>query len=90
MRLHSLQHVPFEGLGAITRELAELGIVPVPIHLYRGDRLPAPAETDALIVMGGPMGVQDNALHPWLIDEKWLLRELLDRGTPLFGICLGA
>src|SRR5690606_17514289 len=41
-------------------------------------------------VMGGPMGVHDTADHPWLLPEKQRLREVLDTGIPVQGVCLGA
>jgi GMP synthase (glutamine-hydrolysing) len=44
----------------------------------------------AAMVFGGSMNVDEEEEHPWLHDEKRFLRELLDRGTPLLGICLGS
>jgi GMP synthase (glutamine-hydrolysing) len=45
---------------------------------------------DAVMVFGGAMHVDHEDEHPWLRDEKRLLRELLERGVPLLGVCLGA
>jgi GMP synthase (glutamine-hydrolysing) len=44
----------------------------------------------AVIVFGGAMHADQDHLHPWLRDENLLLEELLDRGVPLLGVCLGA
>jgi GMP synthase (glutamine-hydrolysing) len=44
----------------------------------------------AAMVFGGEMNVDQEEAHPWLRDEKRLLRELLGRGTPLLGVCLGS
>ena len=45
---------------------------------------------DALWVMGGPMDVWEEDIHPWLIDEKALIREAVEgRGMPFLGFCLG-
>jgi GMP synthase (glutamine-hydrolysing) len=44
----------------------------------------------AAMVFGGSMNVDDEDEHPWLRDEKSFLRELLDRGTPTLGVCLGS
>lgn len=41
-----------------------------------------------LLVLGGLMGVHDD--DPWLEPERTLLREAVDRGVPVLGICLGA
>ncbi len=90
MRIHALQHVPFEGLAAIGPVLDRLGSDVVSVRLFAGDRLPSADETDAVIVMGGPMGVDDGQAHPWLGNEKHFLRDVIDRDIPLLGICLGA
>ncbi|MCW3064918.1 MAG: Glutamine amidotransferase class-I [Solirubrobacterales bacterium] len=52
---------------------------------------PAPrGEHDAVVVLGGSMNVDDERDHAWLAPEKALLRDLLARGTPILGVCLGA
>jgi GMP synthase (glutamine-hydrolysing) len=53
---------------------------------------PAPslAGYDAVLVFGGGMHVDQEDSHPWLRPEKALLRDALDRGVPLLGICLGS
>jgi GMP synthase-like glutamine amidotransferase len=45
---------------------------------------------DAVMAFGGSMHVDQEDKHPWLRAEKALLREALDRGTPVLGVCLGA
>jgi GMP synthase-like glutamine amidotransferase len=42
------------------------------------------------MVFGGSMNVDDEAAHPWLADQKFLLRALLVNEIPLLGVCLGA
>jgi GMP synthase (glutamine-hydrolysing) len=42
------------------------------------------------MVFGGPMNVDEEHAHPWLRAEKRLLCELLERGTPTLGVCLGS
>jgi GMP synthase (glutamine-hydrolysing) len=44
----------------------------------------------AAIFLGGDMNVDQEPEYPWLSDEKRLLRDLLDRDTPVLGVCLGA
>jgi GMP synthase (glutamine-hydrolysing) len=36
------------------------------------------------------MGAYDEADHPWLVEEKRLLREAVEADTPVWGVCLGA
>jgi GMP synthase (glutamine-hydrolysing) len=45
---------------------------------------------DAVIVFGGDANVDEEDEHPWLVEEKAYIGDLLDRGTPLLGVCLGA
>jgi len=48
-----------------------------------------PSDYDAVLVFGGSMHPDQEDAHPWLAEAKALLRELLGRGTPLLGVCLG-
>jgi len=90
MRIRWIQHVPFEGLGLIEGCLLERGFRPVCHRVYAGDSLPTVSEVDFLIVMGGPMSVNDEKEHPWLVDEKELVGQVVRSGKPVWGICLGA
>jgi GMP synthase-like glutamine amidotransferase len=52
---------------------------------------PPPADGfDALMIFGGSMHVDQNDGHPWLTPEKQFIREHLERGTPILGVCLGS
>jgi GMP synthase (glutamine-hydrolysing) len=57
---------------------------------YLGDALPATLEGyDALVVMGGAMGANDDASYPWLTPVKDLIRQAAAAALPTLGICLG-
>ncbi len=90
MKIHYLQHVPFEGLGSMELHLRAQGHSLSSTHLYRDSILPDPGDIDWLIVLGGPMGVYDEALYPWLKIEKRFIREVIAAGKRVLGICLGA
>jgi len=90
MRIHSLQHVPFEDIGSMANDFCARGYSLATTHWYRGDAAPEVSSFDALIVMGGPMGIYDEAIHPWLADEKILIKEAIAAGKIVLGICLGA
>jgi GMP synthase-like glutamine amidotransferase len=90
MRIHHLQHVPFEGLGSIEAHLLERGDRLSATHLYRNESLPTVDSFDALIVMGGPMGVTDVQDYPWLTAETQLIAAAIAAGKKVLGICLGA
>lgn len=47
-------------------------------------------EFDILIIMGGMMGAYEDETYPWLKTEKRLIREAIDSGKKVLGICLGA
>ena len=59
MRIHYVQHVPFEDLGCIEPYLIMRGYELGRTQMYPGKLLPIIEETDWLIVLGGPMGVND-------------------------------
>ena len=90
MRIHHLQHVPFEGLGYMEPVLRQKGHTLTATHLYNGQRLPPVEDFDWLIVMGGPMGVSDEDQYPWLRAEKAFVKEAIAAGKIVLGICLGA
>ena len=57
---------------------------------YAGDALPADLTGhDALVVLGGHMGAEDDATHPWLTPHKQLFRTAAGGGVPALGVCLG-
>jgi GMP synthase (glutamine-hydrolysing) len=89
LRIHHLQHVPFEGLGSMEPFFKKKGHQLSSTHLYLGDSPPAIAECDWLVVMGGPMGVHDEIEFPWLKEEKAFIRKCIDSGKIVLGICLG-
>jgi GMP synthase (glutamine-hydrolysing) len=85
--LHNLER-PFTGhagtaLRAAGAELDER-------RLLAGDPLPALDEVDGLLSLGGDQSVRDIARDPLLSAEAALLREAVEAGVPVFGVCLGA
>src|ERR1700710_3298787 len=89
-RIHWFQHVPFEGLGNIEPWLQAQSAEVSRTAFWQGDEPPHAVDFDALIIMGGPMSVHDEAVFPWLRREKELIREATSQGKVVLGICLGA
>jgi GMP synthase-like glutamine amidotransferase len=58
--------------------------------LPHADPAPSLDGIAAAIVFGGEPQVDDERRHPWLRPEKALVRQLLERDTPLLGVCLGS
>jgi len=90
MNVHYLQHVPFEGLGSMETWFKNQGHTITVTHLYKNEELPSIEDIDWLIVMGGPMGVEDQAIYPWLTEEKAFIKQAIDQNKIVLGICLGA
>ena len=90
MRIHWLQHVAFEGLGSIAGWAAEKDFPVTGSRMFAGDALPPISAFDLLVIMGGPMSVNDGAAFPWLVDEKRLIKQAMAAGKMVLGVCLGA
>ena len=90
MHVYVLQHVPFEELGNIQPWLAQQNAEIHYCRLYAHDPLPDVHDADLLIVLGGPMSVNDESHYPWLVAEKAFLAQAIAAEKPIVGICLGA
>ncbi len=90
MRLHYLQHVPFEDPGVIFTWAKENGYPMTGTHFYRQDPLPGLDTFDWLIILGGPMNLYEEEQFPWLIVEKAFMKEAMAAEKVMIGFCLGA
>lgn len=90
MRIHYLQHVSFEGPGYIRSWVNKKGYNLNGTHFFESQPLPGLRDFDALVVMGGPMGVGDEQKYPWLRKEKKFIKECISQKKKVLGICLGA
>ena len=69
--------------------LVEAGCTVEVCRPYAGDELPDLAAYDGFLVLGGPMGADDDAKHAWLGPVKDRVRDAVATGVPTLGICLG-
>lgn len=90
MRIHTLQHVAFEGLGSIGDWARSHNASLTVSRMFASDRLPTLAEFDWLVVMGGPMNIYEEDRYPWLREEKALIKAAINGGKVVLGVCLGA
>jgi GMP synthase (glutamine-hydrolysing) len=85
------QHVPYEILGTLDPLLREadfrIRYVNFGRHPHAEPRLDG---YHGLVVLGGPMNVDEEDRHPHLTTELRLIEEAIARGIPVLGICLGA
>jgi GMP synthase-like glutamine amidotransferase len=90
MKAHFLQHVPFEELGSIRDWLENRHASISGTRFFLNEHVPDISGIDLVLVMGGPMSVNDDSAYPWLKTEKRFLNDVVNRGIPLLGVCLGA
>lgn len=88
MIINVLQHTPNEGPGSI-QEWAHLHHYDFFVyHPYQFQILPTVAQTDLLVILGGPMSPNDE--YPWIFQERKLIKILMQKKVPILGICFGA
>ncbi len=82
-------HVPFEGIGYINKWAEKNNCSLSFTRFFEDEKLPELNDFDWLIVMGGGMNIFDEGLL-WLNKEKQFIKETIDAGKTVIGICLGA
>ena len=86
-----LRHVQFEDLGTFRPALEEAGYAIR--YMTVGDPgFPGedPIGPDLLVILGGPIGVYEDATYPFLKAEREFIARRLETKRPTLGICLGA
>jgi GMP synthase (glutamine-hydrolysing) len=85
------QHVAYEILGTLDPLLRRSGFRIRYVNFGRhADAQPALEGYDGVIVLGGPMNVDETDRYPHLLTELRLIEQALHRDLPVLGICLGA
>lgn len=84
-----LKNIAAEGPGTIGDFLLKQGI-PFRVVELESEGLPDAEGFDALVMMGGPMSVNEEDIYPHLKKEFDLTREFIGKGKKVFGVCLGA
>ncbi|MDR1790868.1 MAG: type 1 glutamine amidotransferase [Propionibacteriaceae bacterium] len=82
MRIAVLQlqeEVPLDGLGAHLETTT----------YQAAEGMPHVKDFDGIIILGGKMSVEDVEQFPWLTDIEQLIRDCIEVGKPVLGICLG-
>ncbi len=90
MRLHSLEHEPFEGLANIAVWAKNKGHSITRTQLFKNEKLPQMSDFDWLVIMGGSMNIYEEDKYPWLIAEKRFIAEAIRNKKILLGVCLGS
>lgn len=90
MKIHYLQHVPFENLGNIQKWAENRNYSITKTLLSKDPKYPPLSDFDWLIIMGGSMNVNEEKRYSWLVEEKIFIRKAIDAGKIVLGICFGA
>lgn len=86
----AIRHVGFEDAGAFAPALSDAGYA---LRYWDAGGDPAQLDTadpDVLLVLGGPIGADQDSLYPFLRQELALIERRLAARKPVLGICLGA
>lgn len=59
------------------------------IEVQRADGLPDLGEVSGVVILGGHMGAYEEQDHPFLVEEKKLVRSAVRQELPVLGLCLG-
>jgi GMP synthase (glutamine-hydrolysing) len=90
MNVLIIKHVDIEGPGLIEHCLKQRAIPHRIICLETGDPLPGPGGFTHILLLGGPMNVYEEDRYPFLRSEDLFIKEAIQRGKHILGICLGA
>jgi GMP synthase (glutamine-hydrolysing) len=84
----AIAHVSFEDLGTFGPALTARGFEVTTVQAGIDDL--AGRDADLVVVLGGPIGVYEEAKYPFLAEELKFVGDRLASGKPMLGLCLGA
>jgi GMP synthase (glutamine-hydrolysing) len=87
----ALRHVRHEGLGLLAEILRDRGLVFQILDLPEdAPRAFQPRQLSGLVVLGGPMNVDEVDRYSYLAEEVGWIQLAVATGLPVLGICLGS
>jgi len=86
MLVAAIKNHPKEGLGYLEEVFKATGVDYFYIEAYKEQKN---FESDAIVILGGPMGVYESDKYPFLKWEMDLIRKMYNT-KPILGICLGS
>jgi len=90
MNVLIIKHVEIEGPGLIEDCLRQQRITYQILSLEPSLPLPKLDNLSHIVILGGPMNVYEEYRYPFLKDEDLFIKEAIQRGKSVLGICLGA
>lgn len=85
-----IRHIGIEGLGTIEEVIKARGLSYTFINTWKD---PIPQDTDgfsAVVILGGPMGVSEQDIYPFIKSELSFIRKAHAAQVPVIGVCLGS
>ena len=83
-----IKNIETEGPGTIKDYLKVQDIQYKIVDLSRGENIPDPHSFNTLIILGGPMSVNDHVKYPYLLEEEKLVSRFIYDGKKVLGVCL--
>src|SRR5262249_25684356 len=90
LRAVALEHWHSDAFTVYGEVLDERRILIDRVLVPEAEKLPDWRDYDLIVAMGGPMRVNEEVEHPWLVWEKGFIQEAVEAGVPYFGVCFGA
>ena len=90
MNVLIIKHIEIEGPGSIEYCLRQERISYQILNLKPGIPLPKLDDLTHIVLLGGPMNVYEEDRYPFLREEDLFIKEAIQRGKSILGICLGA
>jgi len=90
MNVLIIKHIDIEGPGLIGHSLTQEKIPYQILNLSTGAHFPKLDDLTHIVLLGGPMNVYEEDRYPFLRAEDIFIKEAIQRGKTILGICLGA
>ena len=84
------KNIKTEGPGTIEDYLKEQKVRYTIVDLSEGEGIPVTNSYSTLVMMGGPMSVNEDEIYPYIKEEERLVRDFIAEGKKILGVCLGA
>lgn len=86
-----IQHDPHDGPGGLLGLFVARRVGVEIVRPYAGEVVPTNLDrASGLVVLGGPMSVNEQYEYPYLTDEIELIQSAVATGKPVLGVCLGS
>jgi GMP synthase-like glutamine amidotransferase len=90
LKIQVIQHSAADSPASVAPILDQLGHEVSTLRLDRGDSVPEQVEADVLMMFGGGISLTSSDLPAWVEQERALIRQYVDEGRRVLGVCLGA